>query len=108
MCLFAGQAVLYGSVSAFLQYAEPGIGLARAVRTAIFRCGDRHKTPPMVVLLENHAPSFLGQSAEDVEGLAAMSRKRAQIYLGAMFAGGPRGLSQKDIERIAARCGLFS
>lgn len=96
--------VLYGGLApAFVPYADPGLPLAREVRSAIQDYRDRYGEPPRVILLQNHGMIALGQTATAVENITAMTVKAARILLGTYALGGPRFLSERDIRRIYTR-----
>ncbi len=53
--------------------------------------------------MQNHGLVALGASAQEVQNVTAMSVKVARILAGTYALGGPRFLTDKQVERIAGR-----
>lgn len=101
--IFTEQILYCGPEPAFVPYADPGLPLARAVKTAMLDYIDAYNEPPRVIMLQNHGLIALGKSAAEVENITAMCVKAARILLGTYLLGGPRFLSAADVERIYTR-----
>lgn len=101
--LFSEEILYGGPAPAFAPYADPGLPLARQVRGAIQRHLDQYSEPPRVILLQNHGMIALGQTATEVENITAMTVKAARILLGTYALGGPRFLSEREVQRIYTR-----
>lgn len=95
--------VVCGRHVASVPYTNPGLDLARAVKQALLGFKAQHGYAPRVLLLENHGPVALGQSAKDVLNIMLMLDKWAKILLGALAAGEPAFLSDEDADVIHAR-----
>jgi rhamnose utilization protein RhaD (predicted bifunctional aldolase and dehydrogenase) len=97
------EVVCCGVESVFVRYTDPGLLLARAIRDEVEVFVKRHREVPRVILLANHGAITLGASEQAVLGAMLMLDKSAEIWLGAAMLGGPIGLSEQDISRIAGR-----
>jgi rhamnose utilization protein RhaD (predicted bifunctional aldolase and dehydrogenase) len=101
--MFPDQVVYCGASSVFVPYADPGLPLAReiAARTARFR--EETGGIPKVILLENHGTIAPGSTMQAALAATLMTEKAAAIFAGAAAMGGPKFLSEKEVERIATR-----
>lgn len=102
-CLFPDQIVVLGPAAAYVPYADPGLPLALAVRRALRDFLDRHQRQPKVVLMENHGVIALGATAQEVLNVTQMLVKTCRVLAGTLAAGGPRFLSDAQVERIDSR-----
>lgn len=101
--LFPDEIVCCGAESVLVPYTDPGVALARAIRSHVTPVLERTSLAPRVILLENHGLIALGATPQAVLAATLMTVKAAEITLGACVAGGPRYLSREDVERIAGR-----
>ncbi len=102
-CLFPDQIVVLGPALAYVPYADPGLPLALALRTALGEFLDRHRREPKVLLMENHGVIALGSTAQEVLNVTQMLVKVCRILAGTLSAGGPRFLAPVQVERIDKR-----
>ncbi len=102
-CLFPDQIVVLGPALAYVPYADPGLPLALALRTALGEFRDRQQREPKVLLMENHGVIALGSTAQEVLNITQMVVKVCRILAGTLPAGGPRFLSTAQVERIDKR-----
>jgi len=54
-------------------------------------------------MMQNHGLIALGRTAKDVTAVTDMAEKMSQVIQGAYAMGGPRFMSQKDVDRIFTR-----
>lgn len=103
--LFPDEVVCCGVESVFVPYLEPGLELARGIRTAVRAHIKRLSRPPRLILLENHGAIALGATPEAVLAATLMAVKAAEIFAGAaaLTGGKPRFLSSAQVARIAGR-----
>jgi rhamnose utilization protein RhaD (predicted bifunctional aldolase and dehydrogenase) len=102
--LFPDEIVCCGVESVFVPYTDPGLKLARAIRTAVVAYIRRLACPPRVILLGNHGFIALGATPESVLAATLMGAKAAGIFAGAAAFGGlPRFLTPAQVARIAGR-----
>lgn len=101
--LFPDQVVLLGPALAYVDYHDPGLPLAKAIEASLGAFAERHGRPPKVILMENHGVIVLGQTPQDVLNGTHMLVKTCRILAGTLPAGGPRFLSQAQVERIDRR-----
>ena len=101
--LFPDEVVCCGEESAYVPYADPGRGLARAIRQETESFVRRRGRPPRVTLLGNHGVITIGRTASAVLGAMLMVKKAAETWLGAAALGGPRFLDEAEVRRIAGR-----
>ncbi|HDP36122.1 MAG TPA: aldolase [Candidatus Hydrogenedentes bacterium] len=97
------QIVVMGRASVFVPYVDPGLALAREVRDRVRQFVEEENEPPKAITLENHGVFALGPTAKSVMNITDMAEKMAYVLLGAYSAGGPKFMTEKDIDRIATR-----
>ncbi len=95
--------VMMGRASVFVPYVDPGLVLAREVRDRVRRFVEEENEPPKAVVLENHGLFALGATAKAVMNITDMAEKMSHILIGAYSAGGPKFMTQADVDRIATR-----
>lgn len=101
--LFPDEIVCCGEESVYVPYTDPGLALARGIRTRTTAFLRRHGQPPRVILLENHGLIALGGTPAAVLAATCMAEKSARIFLGAAAISKPRFLSPAQVRRIAGR-----
>jgi rhamnose utilization protein RhaD (predicted bifunctional aldolase and dehydrogenase) len=101
--IYPDEIVVCGACPLFIDYVDPGVALARAIRTATGRYLEQHGRPPRAVLMQNHGLIALGATPAQVEAITATWVKTARILAGAMAFGGPRFLSGDNVARICDR-----
>ena len=102
--LFPDEVVCCGTESVLVPYADPGLKLALAIRTAVVGFTRRLDCAPRLILLENHGLIALGATAASVLAATLMAVKAAEIFAGAAALGGkPQFLSAAQVARIARR-----
>lgn len=95
--------VVCGVAPLFIDYVDPGVPLARAVREDTARYVGQYGSRPQSILMQNHGLIALGATAAQVEAITATWVKTARIITGAMAFGGPRFLSDENVARICTR-----
>jgi rhamnose utilization protein RhaD (predicted bifunctional aldolase and dehydrogenase) len=101
--LFPDEIVMCGIAPVLVPYIDPGIPLAREIRSRINAYIDAYGETPKVILMQNHGVVALGRTAEQVENITAMMVKTARVILGAYSAGGPHFLTAENVGRIHTR-----
>lgn len=101
--LFPDDVVLCGPRSMYVPYVDPGLPLAREIRTRARGFRDEFGEPPRVILMQNHGLIALGQTAADAVNTTLMCVKAARIFIGACALGGPNFLSTADVVHIYRR-----
>jgi len=101
--LFPDEIVVCGPAPVYVPYADPGLPLARAIRSALRSYANEWEHLPKVVLMQNHGLIALGASPEEVDNITAMFVKTCRILAGTYTFGGPHFLSEEHIERIHTR-----
>jgi rhamnose utilization protein RhaD (predicted bifunctional aldolase and dehydrogenase) len=101
--LFPDQIVYCGPAPVYVPYTDPGLPLALRVKQEIEKYIAKRDITPKVVLMENHGLFALGATTEEVEHITNMSIKAARVILGTYALGGPRFLSEKNVNRIYSR-----
>jgi rhamnose utilization protein RhaD (predicted bifunctional aldolase and dehydrogenase) len=99
--LFPDQIVCCGAEDVFVPYVDPGVPLARAIRSAVEEHMARHEKTPRTILLQNHGLIALGKTPQAVLATTLMAEKAARIFLGACAAGEPQFLSDEQTAYIA-------
>lgn len=101
--LFSESALYLGPEGVIIDYADPGIPVAKALIEQIARFQQRWGQDPRVFYLLNHGMVALGQSPKEVENITAMAVKAAKILSGTAQFGGPNFISPIDVKRITSR-----
>lgn len=101
--LFPDEIVLCGVAPLLIPYTDPGIPLARAVKSHLEDYLETYGETPRIAIMQNHGLIAMGSSAQQVLDITAMAVKTARILLGTLAAGGPRFLSEGDVARIHTR-----
>jgi len=101
--LFPDEIVCCGPAVCYVEYTDPGIPLARHLRTRVEEFIDAHDMVPKVILMENHGFIATGRTIRDVETATSMYVKTARILLGTYALGGPRFLTPEHVARIHTR-----
>jgi len=101
--LFPDQIVLLGPRYVYVPYEDPGLPLALSVQREIDAFVSREQRIPRVILMENHGVIALGESASAVLNITQMLVKTCRILAGTLAAGGPRWLTEANVERIDQR-----
>ena len=99
------EVVCCGVESVFVSYADPGLRLAQAIRTAVAAYIRRRARTPRLILLENHGLVALGATPAAVLAATLMGTKAAEIFVGAasLNRGLPRFITPAQVVRIAGR-----
>lgn len=101
--LFPDQIVVTGPHYAYVPYADPGLPLALTVQRTIRDFMDRHSRIPKIILMENHGVIALGATPRDVLNATQMLVKTCRILAQTLTAGGPRFLTDAQVQRIDQR-----
>jgi rhamnose utilization protein RhaD (predicted bifunctional aldolase and dehydrogenase) len=97
------EVVCCGSESLYIPYTDPGLQLARSIRSGTQAFYRRNRLFPRVILLQNHGIITIGATAEAVVAAMMMAEKSASIWIGAAALGGPIFMKKKQVQRIASR-----
>lgn len=101
---FPDEIVCCGVESVFVPYTDPGLELARAIKSTVEEFIRRLSRPPRIILLENHGLIALGATPQAVLAATLMAVKAAEIFAGATaISGEPQFLTPEQVERIAGR-----
>ncbi len=101
--LFSETALYLGPEPIIIDYADPGLPIARSLLGKIRDYQQKWGQAPRIFYLLNHGMVALGQSAQEAENITAMAVKSARILLGTYAVGGPNFISEKDATRIINR-----
>lgn len=99
--LFPDQIVCCGGASPLVPYVNPGVPLARAIRSEVEAFQARFGSVPRLILLQNHGIIALGKTPQAVLATTLMAEKSARIFAGAAALGGPTFLSDEQVAYIA-------
>lgn len=100
---FPDEVVLCGPESVLVDYASPGLILAKKIRAKVRAYIKEWGTPPKVILLKNHGLIVIGNTAKEVMNITAMAVKSAEIYVGACAIGDPVPMTRSEIMEIYER-----
>lgn len=97
------EVVCCGPISLLLPYEDPGLILAKRIRTGVKAFAAEYGKSPRVILLENHGVIALGSSPDAVRAAMYMTVKAAAIFVGAHTLGRVRHLPVSEVDRIEHR-----
>lgn len=101
---FPDEVVCCGPASLLVPYTDPGLALARAIRTGHEAFAREHGgRPPRVILLGNHGVICPGATPAAARTATLMTAKAAGIFRRAAALGAPTCLSEADVRRIDGR-----
>jgi rhamnose utilization protein RhaD (predicted bifunctional aldolase and dehydrogenase) len=95
--------VFCGPRSCWVEYTDPGLPMARAVRAAVEEYAEECSALPRMILVQNHGMIVPGRTAEEVETSTQIAVKTARSLVGTMAFGGPNFLPQEEVNRICTR-----
>lgn len=101
--LFPDQVVVLGAHQMLVPYTDPGLALARRVRSGLVAFRRTHAETPKVIYLVNHGLFALGRSTDEVLQITEMATKTARVLAGALAIGSPVFLSPEQASRINTR-----
>jgi len=101
--LFPDEIVLCGPAPVIIPYVDPGLPLAREIKTRLRVYLDTYGELPRTVLMQNHGFIALAGTAQKVENITAMAVKAARILVGTYALGGPNFMTAKAVDRIHTR-----
>lgn len=97
------EVVCCGGESLYVPYVDPGLRLARVLRTEVRALVQRTGRLPKVILLGNHGVICPAGSVNGAWAALAMCVKAARVFTAAVTLGGVRALPQEDIDRLEGR-----
>lgn len=95
--------VCCGPTSLLLPYVDPGLALAKAIRTGINQYSQKNGILPRMILLTNHGLIAPASGPGGVLAATRMAVKMAEVFSLAAIHGGPVFLESVDVERIENR-----
>jgi len=101
--LFPDEVVMCGLAPLLVPYVDPGVPLAREVRSRSAAYLAKWGQAPKVVLMQNHGLVALGATALEVEQVTAMTVKAARVLVGSHAMGGPHFMPEVEVLRIHGR-----
>lgn len=101
--LFPDGIVVCGVAPAVIPYVDPGFELGLAVRAELRRYRATYGRSPKLLLMVNHGPVALGQTATEVLNIMRMADKWARVLQGTYALGGPHFMPENEVERIDSR-----
>jgi rhamnose utilization protein RhaD (predicted bifunctional aldolase and dehydrogenase) len=101
--VFPDEIVYCGIEPIFLEYTDPGPGLAQSIRAAATEYVAKQGVSPKVIVVRNHGLIALGANAHEVEAITAMFCKTCRVLAGTCQFGGPRFLTKHNVDRIYTR-----
>ena len=101
--IFPDEVICCGAESLYIPYTDPGLKLARAIRSATLTYQKRNRIFPRVIVLQSHGIITIGATANAVLAAMMMAEKAATIWIGAASLGGPTFMSREHVHRIASR-----
>ncbi len=97
------EAVVTGRESVLIDYIDPGVELARAIKRGIDGYCQKHGETPKVVLMRNHGFIALGKSTGEALAITAMGVKAARFRAIAAASGGLHPLDESVVAHLLAR-----
>jgi rhamnose utilization protein RhaD (predicted bifunctional aldolase and dehydrogenase) len=101
--IFPDEITVCGPAVLYIDWAQPGLDLAKKVWVKIEKFKEKYNMPPRVIVMQNHGLIALGQNSTQVENVTHMFVKACRIRHGTFANRGPRFLDEKDVYRIIQR-----
>jgi rhamnose utilization protein RhaD (predicted bifunctional aldolase and dehydrogenase) len=101
--LFPDEAVVLGKESVLVEYVDPGVELAKAIKRGIDEFAQRHGAPPKAIFMQNHGFIALAKSTTEAEAITAMAVKAARIRAIAATVGGLNDLGEAVADHLINR-----
>jgi len=101
--MFPDEIVCCGKQSVLVPYVDPGVPLAKAIKTGVQDHQSKFGGLPRIILLTNHGLIAPASSAVGVMTATQMAVKAAEIFNLAAAHGGPVFLDQAVVNRIEGR-----
>lgn len=101
--LFPDEVVCCGAAPAHVEFTDPGVTLARKIKSVVTDYIREHGERPKAILMQNHGLIALGATAKEVQSITAMWDKTAKVLAGTLAFGGPNYMSEQTVERIRTR-----
>lgn len=95
--------VVMAAKSVFVPYVDPGLVLAREIRSRVDAFIDSEGVLPRAIMMQGHGLIAIGDSPRAVMNITDMAEKAARIIVGTYALGGPAFMSEKNIARIYTR-----
>jgi len=97
------EAVVLGPDSVFVEYVDPGVVLAKCIRTGVDAYIATWGQSPKVIYMQNHGVIALGANPAEALNVTQMAIKAARLRLGALQAGGINPLSKDIVSHLLGR-----
>lgn len=97
------EAVVLGPDSVLVEYVDPGVVLAKCIRTGVDAYMAKWGQFPKVIYMQNHGVIALGASPAEALNVTQMAIKAARMRLGAFQAGGINPLSPEIVSHLLGR-----
>lgn len=101
--LFPDEIVCCGPAPCFVEYTDPGLVLSKQIKLRVEEHFEIYGEWPKTILMENHGLIAAGKSVRDVQTITQMYVKTARILLGTYSFGGPRFMTEAQVDRIHTR-----
>lgn len=101
--LYPDQVVVMGGARLLLPYIDPGLELARAIRSGLREFRAQYGIAPRVIYAGNHGMFALAQSVAEALAISDMANKTARVLLAVIAAGEPLFMTDEDVRRIDSR-----
>ncbi|MCP4642811.1 MAG: class II aldolase [bacterium] len=101
--LFPDQIVSMGAKSVYVPYVDPGLVLAREVRARFRAFVEEEGVLPSAIMMQNHGLICMGASPKAVTSCTQMTEKSSTVVVGAYAMGGPRFMTDREVDRIFTR-----
>ncbi len=101
--LYPDEIVCCGIAPCYVEYTDPGMPLAKHLRTRVEAFHAQYGEWPKTILMQNHGLIAVGRTPKDVRATTAMYVKAARVLLGTYALGGPDFLTDANVSRIHTR-----
>ena len=101
--IYPDHVVCMGRKGVYVPYVDPGLTLARETARRFEAFVAEEGELPRAIYMENHGLIAMGATPEAVTSCTAMAEKAAEVIVGAYAVGGPKYMTDRDVERIHTR-----
>ncbi|MHB0911839.1 MAG: class II aldolase/adducin family protein [Armatimonadota bacterium] len=101
--LFPDEIVCCGVAPVYIDYTDPGVELARKIKSSVEAHIEEYGERPKSILMQNHGLIAVGSTVSEVKSITAMWDKTAQVLARTCQFGGPNFLTGENVSRIYTR-----
>jgi len=105
--MFPDEIIQTGGRSAFVPFSDPGVALAREIRSKVtLHARQNYGRMPKVILVQNYGVLTLGNTPDEVFSSMQMTSKAAEVLTGTARMGGVVFIPTPVVRRLVSELGV--